>query len=412
MSMVIGTNMASLTAQRHLASSQNELQTSMERLASGKRINSAMDDAAGLAISHKLDSKIAGLNQAHRNANDGISMLQTAEGALEEISSILTRMKELAVQSSNDTLTGTSTSDTNTDRAALQDEYTALKNEIDRITTNTTFNGIKVIGQASTKTFQLGDSASDKIDFSFKDMSSSQIGTTAGSSATTDVVSTATATHTPGTASSAQAVAFQLTDSDLTSTNKYLTVTVAGKTYTQERVESNVASAAAKDHMEATMMALAGQITADTGFSLVKVENASGKSTLTLTSGSNSATQIDVGNLSITKSTASTGTANIGAQDLRTKSGAQSASTVIDNAIQMVDDYRADLGATSNRLEHTISNLSNRIENQSATRSRIEDADFAAESANLAKAQVLQQAGTAMLAQANASTQNVLSLLK
>ena len=268
--MVIGTNVASLTAQRHLATSRADMETSMERLASGKRINSAMDDAAGLAVAHKLDAKITGLNQAVRNGNDGISMIKVAEGALEEISGILDRMKELTVQGSNGTYA-------TADLAAMSTEFVALYNEMTRITTSTDFNGTAVIGASATISFRVGDSnaATDKIDLATKDSANTSLG--------------------------------------ITITTMTLALTANGK---------------------------------------------------------------------------------------------------VDDAIAIVDTQRGVLGATANRLEFAVNNLMSRSENQSAARSRIEDTDFAVESANLAKNQVLQQAGTAMLAQANASGQGVLSLLK
>ena len=290
MSMVINTNVASLASQRHLASSRAEMEQAMERLSSGKRINSAMDDAAGLTIAHSLDSKIAGLNQAVRNANDGIALVNLAEGAMDEISSMLTRMKELATQAINGTYT-------NTDRNAIDAEYQALVEEITRVSDNTEFNGVAVIGAAANTTvkFQLGDTSSDTITVSLDNMDSVEL----------------------------------LLDSSLT-------------------VGTN-------DHAAAEA-----------------------------TAGS----------------------------DLTTATHAAETLVKIDNAIASVDSYRSNLGAVANRMEHAASNLMSRVEHQSAARSRIQDADYAVESANLAKAQVLQQAGTAMLSQANASTQNVLSLLK
>ena len=271
MGMVIGTNIASLSAQRHLATSRADMETSMERLASGKRINSAMDDAAGLTITHKLDAKIASLNQAVRNGNDGISMVKVAEGALEEISGILTRMKELAVQGSN-------SSYATNDFAAMSVEFEALYTEMTRITNSTDFNGTAVIGAAATLSFQVGDTA--------------------------------------------------------TAANDAITIVTA-------------------DSADATL------------------------------------------GISITTATL-----------------AIAAMTAVDTAITTLDTQRAVLGAGANALEYAVGNAMNRAENQAAARSRIEDTDFAIESANLAKNQVLQQAGTAMLAQANASSQGVLSLLK
>jgi len=277
MSMVIGTNVASLTAQRHLADSRADMETAMERLSSGKRINSAMDDAAGLAITHKLDAKITSLNQATRNANDGISLTQVAEGAMEQVSDILNRMKEIAVQASNETYSAG-------DRDNMDLEFVALTAEIDRIAAETDFNGTVLLDgtNASVNIF-----VSDEI------------------------------------AAASDAISITLTDIDATA-------------------------------------------------------------------------------LGLTTAVATVDTTTL----------AEAAITAIDAAIVIVDDGRSQLGADANRLDHAVSNLMNRSEHQSAARSRIEDADFAVESANLAKAQVLQQAGTAMLAQANASGQGVLSLLK
>ena len=169
MSMVIGTNIASLSAQRHLSNSRADMETSMERLASGKRINSAMDDAAGLAITHKLESKITGLNQGVRNANDGISMLQTAEGALEETSAILIRMKELATQASSSTYSST-------DRDSMDLEFQALLSEITRISATTDFNGTQLLQNDSSATFVVGDQGSDSVSISLQAMGSKDLG--------------------------------------------------------------------------------------------------------------------------------------------------------------------------------------------------------------------------------------------
>jgi len=284
--MVINTNVSSLTAQRYLTESRGDMEQAMERLSSGKRINSAMDDAAGLTIAHSLDSKIASLNQAVRNANDGIALVNLAEGAMDEISSMLTRMKELATQAINGTYN-------DTDRDSLDLEYQALISEITRVAENTKFNDVAVLDTAAGTaiSFQLGDSTSDKISVALDGMDAQELGL---DNLHTDVNSVGTNT----------------------------------------------------------------------------------------------------------------------ASDLQSVTNAQSALGLIDTAITSVDNYRATLGATANRMEHAAANLMSRVENQSAARSRIQDADYAVESANLAKNQVLQQAGSAMLAQANASTANILSLLK
>jgi flagellin len=272
MAQVINTNIFSLNSQRAMMNSQASMQTSLQRLSSGLRINSAKDDAAGLAISERMTAQIRGLGQAMRNANDGISMLQTAEGGMDEVGNMLQRMRELAVQSANDTL-GTS------DRNSLKAEYDALSSEISRVTTSTEFNGTKLLdGTAGSVSLQVGyeNAADNRIDVTLQNIS--------------------------------------------------------------------------------TLTALS--------------------------------------------------------DDISTKAGAQGALAKLDADIDSVTTARGALGAVQNRLESTVRNLANVIENQSAARSRIRDADFAAETANLTRTQILQQAGAAMLAQANALPQNVLSLLR
>jgi flagellin len=283
MPLVINTNTAAITAQRHLNESRLEMEKAMERLSSGKRINSAMDDAAGLTIAHSLDAKVSSLNMAARNANDGIALINLAEGALEEVTSMLIRMRSLAVQAMNGTYA-------QADRSNLSLEFETLAEEITRISDNTFFNGISVIGASANVSFQVGHNSTDTIAIVTKDMAAEAIGS-----------------GTPA---------------------------------------------------------------------------------------------FNVGSLSI---------ASIGGTSSAFAAGSLA---VLDQALKDVDSYRASLGATANRLEHAAANLYTRVENQQSAKSRIEDADYAVESANLARAQILQQAGTAMLSQANASTQNVLELLK
>ena len=221
MSMVIGTNVASLTAQRHLASSRADMETSMERLSSGKRINSAMDDAAGLAIANKLESKVTGLNQAVRNANDGISLVQTAEGALEEVSDILNRMKELAVQASNGTYA-------TADLTAMNTEFVALATEITRISEDTDFNAILVTGATSTITFHIGDGASDTSTVVLQDMAADAIG---GGAKSVDHL----AVNARGTVASSTAaeVSTHTWGSDLVEAGDTLELTLEGVKYEQ-----------------------------------------------------------------------------------------------------------------------------------------------------------------------------------
>jgi len=282
MPQVINTNMMSLNSQRALNTSQNSMQTSLERLSSGLRINRAKDDAAGLAISERLGAQIRGLEQANRNGLDGISLMQTAEGALDEVSNMLQRMRELAVQSANGTV-GPS------DKASLNDEYQELKAEIDRVLNSTEFNGVNLLATSATLRLQIGFKA--------------------------------------GTGTSYQ---------------------IAVSTY----------------QMSARTMASGGL-----------------RSVIS------------------------------GATGISTTANALSRLGLLDLAIDNVTVKRADFGAKQNRIESTLRNNANIIENQSAARSRIRDADFARETANLTRTQILQQAGTAMLAQANQLPQNVLQLL-
>jgi flagellin len=280
MAQVINTNVMSLNAQRNLNSTQSAMAKSLNRLSSGLRINSAKDDAAGLAIATRFSAQINGLNQAVRNSNDGISLAQTAEGALQEITTNLQRMRELAVQSANGTYASG-------DRTSLNKEVSALKSEITRITNAVEFNGVKVLGASASITFQVG----------------------AGATVGTDTIDLATV---------------------------------------------NVASA-----------------NSTTGI------------------GSALGTSLSVG----------------------TADAARSAITMIDTMLDRVSSTRSDFGSIQNRFESVVRNLQNVSENLAASRSRIQDADFAAETAALTRNQILQQAGVAMLSQANAAPQSVLSLL-
>jgi flagellin len=280
MAQVINTNVMSLNSQRVLNRTNNQMQTALERLSSGLRINRAKDDAAGLAIANRFTSQIRGLEQANRNASDGISLLQTAEGALDEVGNMLQRMRELAVQAANDTVS-------TADKASLHDEFSELQLEITRIGNSTEFNNTKLLASAKTLTLQVGDQAGTNFQINVS------------------LVTMASANDTTG-------------------------------------IGSVLGTAAA----------------------------------------------------------------------IKTGSAAASAITMLSTAIDRISALRADFGAKQSRLESTIRNNENIVENQSAARSRIVDADFARETANLTRTQILQQAGTAMLAQGNAVPQNVLSLLR
>ena len=315
MASSINTNVVSLNSQRALSASQNSLSTSMQRLSSGLRINSAKDDAAGLAIAERMNTQVKGMNVAIRNANDGISMAQTAEGSLSKIGDNLQRMRELAVQSRNAT-------NSEGDRANLQKEFGQLQQEIDRTIGSAKFNGVSTFSSGNaTLEFQIGagTDASDRIT-----VSSVQLG--------------------GGTAATAGAAVADITDG---------TVTAAD------------------------------------------LKNLMSTLTTTNTTGGTAGVGIAIG-----------GTSGIAVGDI------DSAIKVIDAALNQINDKRAEFGAIQNRFDAVVSNLQVGVENESSARGRIMDADFASETANLSRSQILQQAGTAMIAQANQLPQSVLSLLR
>ena len=391
MSMVINTNLSSLTAQRHLASSRAEMETAMERLSSGKRINSAGDDAAGLSISHSMNAQITSLNQATRNANDGIAMINLAEGALDQVTTMLTRMQELATQSANGIYNST-------DRTNLNQEFTSLRDEISRIANKTTYNGNAILnGSTSSVAYQVGDTASDTITATFEDMRSSAIG--GGADTLND--NAAKALTIPAASGAAEKTTFTITAGgagDVVA-GESLRLEVGGTTYYQSFVDSG--GNAAADTL-ATVQALANQLAARSD-----IGTAAATATTLVITGATNGESLALGDLSSV-----TPGGNISGQAITSAALAGTAVTNVGEALKDVDAFRSKLGAVANTLEHTVGNLMTRAQHTSAAMSRIMDADYATESANLAKAQVLQQAGTAMLAQANASTQNVLSLLK
>ena len=384
MGMVIGTNVASLTAQRHLEASRGDMETAMERLASGQRINSAADDAAGLAISNKLEVKVMSLNQGIRNANDGISMIQVAEGGMEEIGNILGRMKELAVQASNGTYTAASLT-------TMDNEYQGLATEITRIATTTDFNGQSILNASSTVNIHVGDEATDQVALAFQSMVSTNLG---GGAVTTE--HTGVQAVTAATTGTKEITAITMAAASAPEAGETLRITVAGTDYSQ------VFSGTSAN----TTALLSAQIGAG-GDATAVATVVSGADVLTITGLINNQS-VAQSNLEVT----STAGADLTLTSLTSAANANTALGSLDIGIAKVDAYRSDLGSLSKKLDHTVSNLMNRVESQSAALSRIKDADYAVESANLAKAQVLQQAGTAMLAQANASGQSVLSLLK
>lgn len=383
MALTVNTNIASLNTQRNLNSSSRALDTSLQRLSTGSRINSAKDDAAGLQISNRLSSQINGLGVAVKNSNDGISMAQTAEGALQQSTSILQRMRDLSLQSAN----GSNSDD---ERKALNAEVSELKKELNRISNTTTFGGKKLLdGTFGTTTFQVGSAANETISVKIDEMSTDSL---TGKYYEGDV-SAATGTATAsGTAS--------------------MSMTVDGKSVT---IETTIASGAtAVEAARALGAAIndanlgVGAFVDDTGAMKIVSQDKDGANELTALSFASLPAGITAG--TYTAATAVTED-KIDDIDVTTVQNSQEAVLVIDQAIKMIDSQRADLGAVQNRFENTIGNLQNISENVSAARGRIQDTDFAAETANLTKNQILQQAGTSILAQANQLPQAVLSLL-
>lgn len=482
MTATINTNINSLTAQRNLTMSQASLSTSMQRLSSGLRINSAKDDAAGLAISERFTSQIRGLNQAVRNANDGISMAQTAEGALSSSGTMLQRVRELAVQSANATNSAS-------DRRAINQESNQLLAELDRIASTTQFNGINLLdGTAATQVYQVGANANQTITTTTNNFHTNTYGaqlmtsTNVASAATATSLAgavqingqsqqtvTLTATDTAGSAAKAinaladstgvTAVAHNTAELKFTTNTGTVLLDVKGSNSTAVSIAftaptndaaglaaginafnnvsaqtgitaslnankdgivlssangdnidltnnsaSAVATLAAQDSTSATLAFTAATSMAAAGGTAVAVGAVELSSDTSYSIGTSASALF-------TASAASTLNA-VSSIDLSTVDGATKALKIIDSALQSVNGQRAKFGATQSRFESTVANLQTTAENASASRSRIQDADFAAETANLSRSQILQQAGTAMVAQANQLPQGVLALLR
>jgi flagellin len=492
MAMVINTNVLALTTQRSLSNTQSSLSTSMERLSTGLRINSAKDDAAGLGITDRMTSQIRGLNQAIRNAGDAISLSQTAESAMDESSNILQRMRELAIQSAND-------SNSASDRANLQKEVNQLQQELDRIVSTTTFNGKKLLdGSFSAAQFQVGSNAHETISVTIGNVSTNAIGnnttdsySAAGSineavqaannnvvaqvltvsgalgSGTVDVggddtaktIAAAVNNQTEDSGVSATAttyakldslgaddtVSFTLTGSDSATVSASITTTdfsnladaindVAGQTGVsatlsddetyitlnsstgEDIVISGFDAGTATTDMELTGLEADG--TSEVGTAVTLIETTPGTTdvgtvggVVSFNSSSAFTVESDTGTTLINTSQASTAE-YVTSVDISTVSGSNDAIAILDAALVSISDTRSSLGAIQNRLETTIANLSSISENVSEARSRVQDADFAAETSNMTRTQILQQAGVAMLSQANAQPQMVLSLLQ
>lgn len=375
--MRINNNIAALNAWRGLTQTDTALGKSLEKLSSGLRINRAGDDAAGLAISEKMRGQIKGLNMATKNAQDGISLIQTAEGALNETHSILQRMRELAVQSSSDTNTAA-------DRAELQKEVTQLKSEMDRIANQTQFNTMDLLkGDFATGLNEATGTSTLLADQAFVSMSFS------GLTADTWTL-TAQADH-----------SYTLTNGAATET-LISNIPVAG-------VAGNIVFGGPNGQ---SVTITVNDFYADDAFTTLAFE-VTGASELKFQIGANANQSISV-SIDDMRITAGTNANIIGlvGVDISTQDGANTAITTIDAAITQVSTTRATLGAYQNRLEHTINNLGTTAENLTASESRIRDVDMAAEMVEFTKKNILAQAGTAMLAQANMRPQSVLQLLQ
>ena len=388
MALSVITNTASLNAQRNLTKSGAGLEQSMQRLSSGMRINSAKDDAAGMQIANRMTSQVNGLGVAQRNANDGISMAQTAEGAMQASTDILQRMRELSLQSANG-------SNAQGDRDALQKEVTALQTELTRIAETTQFGGTNLLdGSFGTKAFQVGSNSAETITIGLKDISADTLGSVGMREVTAAAaveMSSAVAATIVGGGTLDIAVGSQSIAVDMTSVTDEASLTSAinaaanglGITATQTGAASTAA------------ISFTGSIegTVDT-LSITGTQAGTAGAIAGITSAAAATTDIHTSDINISS-----------------VAGTADALKVIDQALLEISDSRANLGAVQNRFGHTINNLANIQENVSASRSRIQDTDFAAETAQMTKNQILQQAGTSILAQSNQLPQAALSLI-
>ena len=399
MALTVNTNVASLNTQRNLNGSARALDTSMQRLSTGFRINSAKDDAAGLQISNRLTSQVNGLGVAVRNANDGISLAQTAEGALQQSTNILQRMRDLSLQSANGSNSGT-------ERKALSEEVGQLKKELDRISNTTTFGGQKLLdGNFGVKSFQVGSAANELISVGIDEMSATSLKGAYYEAAGPAI----TIPGAPGV------IAGDVTVTVVTagSGSSALTATMKGGE-TANQVAEKVAAAVNDANIGVSAFLKAGTTTGELEYvSKAAASGTAGELTsVTLSIPATGGSTGIAGGAVIAAGVTAVAANTVNDIDITTAKGAQGAVLVIDDAIKQIDAQRAELGAVQNRFDNTISNLQNISENASAARSRIRDTDYAAETSELSKNQILQQAGTAILAQANQLPQAVLSLLQ
>ncbi|MEJ6950169.1 flagellin N-terminal helical domain-containing protein [Natronospora cellulosivora (SeqCode)] len=426
--MRINNNLMAMNSHRQLTANQNAGAKSMERLSSGLRINRAGDDAAGLAISEKMRGQIRGLNQASRNAQDGISLIQTAEGALNESHAILQRMRELAVQSANDT-------NVQVDRDELQKEVDQLAAELTRIGDTTEFNTQTLLDGDLSVTFQIGANEGQNIELSIEDMRAFDLGVAGDASFET------TGAHTAATGDGNDTIVegthtIQETDTGyemVSNDGTVLATSDDGITYTGTDAGTGTADTLVFDHavtsgevtVAADLSATGTASVSDTGLEPGTYTVSSDQSTITDASGdvvatwdgtseyvdADGNTVIAGGGAANDQQLAADAQITVGGIDISSQTAADKAVTDINSAIEEVSAQRSELGAYQNRLEHTIENLGTSSENLQAAESRIRDLDMAAEMMDFTKSNILNQAATAMLAQANQAPQSVLQLL-
>ncbi|MGF1758335.1 flagellin [Photobacterium sagamiensis] len=381
MAVSVNTNVSAMTAQRYLGQATEASGKSMERLATGSKINSAKDDAAGLQISNRLMTQSRGLDVAVRNANDGISMAQTAEGSMQETTSILQRMRDLSLQSSN----GSNSAD---DRVAIQEEVTALKDEINRIAETTSFGGTKLMnGTFGSRSIQVGADSGEAVQLSLTDTRADAMNSTAAKGTAGVGSDWKVSKEMAGEDLKINGTAVQMKEGD---DIEELATKINGRV---DGVNASVATITEKDANGNDVEKLALQVVSDSD-TAIKFEG--GKTTAAL---------------GMADAAAGAGGASVQKIDVTSVGGSQEAVAVLDNALKQIDSDRAKLGASQNRLSHTINNLDNVNENVSASNSRIRDTDFAKETTNMTKNQILSQAATSILAQAKQAPQAALSLL-
>ena len=398
MALAIATNNAALNAAASASSVNRDMETSMARLSSGKRINAASDDAAGVAISSRLSSEIRGTDQAIRNSLDGQALIDTAEGAHSEIENILQRMREVAVQSANDT-------NNSQDRANLQAEMNAMGTEIDRIAGTTTWAGANLMnGGSSGKdfSFQVGAAVGDKNQIAVNIDGMTMADLSIGTSTTAAAFTIGAADFLAATTNHGAGATADFTSTFTVSTTAAPDSAVITPAATATGADVGVMTIVHPSTSEAFTAEIDGASLTDT---IANMNAAFGDLGIYAEAASNTTIKMSFHEVAAVTTPATS-------IDVSTGALARSGITALDSAIETVNIQRSELGAVSNRLNHTVNNLTNISSNLTAAKGGIEDADFALETTNLAKNQILQQASTAMLAQANASKGNVLSLLR